>query len=87
MLDHLNNARCWEAVEDELAARCAGRRPCRAAVEFRGAVGRGEPVDLVSEVASTPSGDQQLATWLVSSGDVRMSAVVTTVARDKTRVS
>lgn len=86
MLHHVNNARYWEAVEDELAARMPGARVAAAEVEFRGAVEREDTVDLVSEVrvgelpagerSAEPSADQ-LAVWLTTNGAVRMSALVT----------
>ncbi len=79
VLGHLNNARALEAIEDEMAARLPGSRPIRAGIEYRGAVERGETVELASEVADAGRG-QELALWLLTGGEVRVSAVVTTVA-------
>jgi acyl-ACP thioesterase len=77
-LDHVNNARYLEAVEDELIARLPKHRPVHAELEFRGAVERGEAVELRSEVVPAVEGEGELLVWLVSSGEVRMSARVVT---------
>lgn len=77
-LDHVNNARYLEAVEDELVARLPKHRPMRAELEFRGAVERGEAVELRSEVLTSVEGEGELLVWLVSNGEVRMSARVLT---------
>jgi acyl-ACP thioesterase len=79
VLDHVNNARYLEAVEDELAARLPGRRPVRASVEYRGAVERGDAVELASDVIDAGDDHRELAVWLVAGGEVRMSGLVTTV--------
>jgi acyl-ACP thioesterase len=50
VLDHVNNARYWEAVEDELVLAAPGRVPIAAEAEYRGAVERGEEVALVSRL-------------------------------------
>jgi acyl-ACP thioesterase len=81
VLGHLNNARALEAVEDEMAARLPGSRPVRAGIEYRGAVERGDTVELASEVAAAGHG-QELTLWLLTGGEVRVSAVLTTVAAD-----
>ena len=96
MLDHVNNARYWEAVEDELAARLPGAVAVAAEVEFRGAVERDDTVDLISELGVSELGvsesgvgevqegvhaSQQLAVWLTTGSAVRMSALVTARAR------
>jgi acyl-ACP thioesterase len=67
LLDHVNNARALEAVEDEMALRCPGDRVRAVSIEFRGPLDR--------------EGGGELAMWLVTDGDVRMSAVVATSAR------
>jgi acyl-ACP thioesterase len=79
VLDHVNNARYFEAVEDELVARTPGLVVGRAEMEFRGAVERGVAVDLVSEVREGEGAE--LAAWLVADGEVRVSAVLTARAR------
>jgi acyl-ACP thioesterase len=76
VLDHVNNARSLEAVEDELVRRLPGRVARRARIEYRGTLERGDDVALVSKVE--PDGDDDvLAVWLVVDGDVRVSATVT----------
>ena len=83
VLDHVNNARYLEAVEDELAARTPGHRVVHASVEYRGAVERGEEVNLVSEQRGLGPGTAELAAWLLVGGIVRVSALVTTVGPDR----
>jgi len=73
-LDHVNNARYVEAVEDELVAVLPKHQPVRAELEFRGAVERGDALELRSEVVAGLEGESELWVWLVSDGDVRMSA-------------
>lgn len=76
VLDHVNNARSLEAVEDELVRRLPGRVLRRVRIEYRGALERGDSVRLGSSV--TREGDDDvLAVWLVVDGDVRVSATVT----------
>ena len=77
-LDHVNNARYLEAVEDELVARLPKHQPVIAELEFRGAIERGEPVELVSELGAAVEGEGELRVWLVAGGEVRMSARVGT---------
>jgi acyl-ACP thioesterase len=79
VLDHVNNARSLEAVEDELVRRLRGRIPVRARIEYRGTLERGDPVALTSSLARDGE-DDVLAVWLTVDGDVRVSATVT-VAR------
>jgi acyl-ACP thioesterase len=76
LLEHVNNARYLEAVEDELAARLPGRAVRRLDVEYRGAVERADEVQLTSELQETPAG-AELSVWLLAGREVRMSAVVT----------
>jgi acyl-ACP thioesterase len=79
VLDHVNNARSLEAVEDELVRRLPGRIPVRARIEYRGTLERGDAVVLTSSLARDGE-DDVLAVWLTVEGDVRVSATVT-VAR------
>jgi acyl-ACP thioesterase len=72
VLDHVNNARSLEAVEDELVDRLPGRRLRRARIEYRGTIERGDVVELGSAVARGV--DDELAVWLAVSGEVRVSA-------------
>ena len=76
VLDHVNNARSLEAIEDELQERLPGRAPVRVRIEYRGTIERGDAVDLVSTVRSCDDGPE-LAVWLSVGGDVRVSATVT----------
>lgn len=82
VLDHVNNARYLEAVEDELAARLPKHRAIASEMEFRGQVERGDRVDLVTEVITGPvdggHAEAELSVWLVTDGQVRMSARVET---------
>jgi acyl-ACP thioesterase len=72
VLDHVNNARSLEAVEDELVDRLRGGRLRRARIEYRGTIERGDIVELASAV--TRGVDDELDVWLVVAGDVRVSA-------------
>jgi len=76
LLEHLNNARALEAVEDELRARVPGRGIATASIEYRYPVERDEVVALRS-VVGREDGHDQLMTWMSVGGDVRVSAVVT----------
>ncbi|MFI5052830.1 MAG: acyl-ACP thioesterase domain-containing protein [Acidimicrobiia bacterium] len=78
VLNHVNNARSLEAIEDEMAARIPGTRPVRAGVEYRGALERGDAVELASEVVGVGPSGKELSVWLLTGGEVRISAVVTT---------
>ncbi len=86
VLEHVNNARYWEAVEDELAARLPGAFVTRAEVEYRGAVERGNELELRSDV-HTLDGRAELRVWLVDRGEVRMSAVVSAVPDESSATS
>lgn len=87
ILDHINNTRYLEAIEDELARRLPNRSVVRASIEYRGAVERRDTVELAAEVVGPVGdgagdggdGERQLTVWLLAGGEVRMSAVVTTV--------
>jgi acyl-ACP thioesterase len=76
VLDHVNNARSLEAVEDELVRRLPGRLPRRCRIEYRGTLERGDDVVVTSAVAQVGD-DDVLAVWLVVDDDVRVSATVT----------
>jgi acyl-ACP thioesterase len=81
LLDHVNNARALEAVEDEVALRCPDDRITAVSVEFRGPLDRETDVELLSEVRPVGEGGAELSMWLATEGDVRMSAVVATSER------
>jgi acyl-ACP thioesterase len=80
LLDHVNNARALEAVEDEVALRRPGDRIATVGVEFRGPLVRETDVELRSDVRPTEGGGAELAMWLVTGGEVRMSAIVRTTS-------
>ncbi|HEV2310670.1 MAG TPA: acyl-ACP thioesterase domain-containing protein [Acidimicrobiia bacterium] len=71
VLDHVNNAASWAAVEDELGRRHPDRTPARAEMEYR------RPVDLdeVIELRTSEAADG-LACWLTRGDEVRTSARV-----------
>jgi acyl-ACP thioesterase len=74
VLDHVNNARSLEAVEDELDRRLPGLVPATMSVEYRGTLERGDAVEVASEVGTLADGGQELAAWLLVDDEVRMSA-------------
>ncbi len=76
VLDHVNNARSLEAVEDELDARFPGRVPRRARIEYRGTIERGDTVELASDVQADDGHAPELSAWLSVGGEVRVSATV-----------
>jgi acyl-ACP thioesterase len=85
VLDHVNNARSLEAVEDELARRLPGQVPVRARLEYRGTIERGDAVALASTVRHEERDHGQhdvLSVWLTVDGDVRVSATVTLEGSD-----
>jgi len=78
VLDHVNNARSLEAVEDELVRCLPDRIPRRARIEYRGTLERDGAVELGSSVIEAGDGDEDvLSVWLAVEGDVRVSATVT----------
>ena len=72
VLEHVNNAATWQAVEDELWRR--GVAPARAELEYREALDPGDEVVLRSEVA-----EGSVRLWLTVGDGVRASAVVAVV--------
>jgi acyl-ACP thioesterase len=80
-MDHVNNARALEAVEDEVARSLPGTRVTSVSLEYRGALAREPDVELVSEVRPTEGDGAELAMWLLVGDDVRLSAVVTALPR------
>ena len=91
ILDHVNNARSLEAVEDELVRRLPDRHVRRARFEYRGSLGRHDEVAVASAV--TPAGvgavegahedGDRLAVWLAVEEEVRVSATVTVAGRGR----
>ncbi|MFP5256213.1 MAG: acyl-[acyl-carrier-protein] thioesterase [Acidimicrobiia bacterium] len=72
VLQHVNNAAYWEAVEETLADRRDLRAPLRAELEHRSAVERHATVERCHR--SEPDGT--LRVWLVADGSVAASAVL-----------
>ena len=83
LLDHVNNARALEAIEDEVARRRPGDRIASVSVEFRGPLARETDVELRSDLGPTEGRGAELSMWLVTDGEVRMSAVVRTAAHGR----
>ena len=80
VLDHVNNARSLEAIEDELVERLPGRSPLRARIEYRGSIERGDSVMLHSAVIGDDDDEEsklELAAWLCVGDEVRVSGSVT----------
>jgi acyl-ACP thioesterase len=69
VLDHVNNAATWQAVEDELWRQ--GVVPARAELEYRDALDPGDDVVLQSE-----AGEREVRLWLTVADGVRASATV-----------
>jgi acyl-ACP thioesterase len=70
VLEHLNNAAAWTAVDDELHRRAPGRAVESAELEYRGATGPDADLRLCSQFD-----DGQASLWLVAGGEVQASAV------------
>lgn len=73
VLDHVNNAATWQAVEDELWRRSL--EPVRAELEYRDAIEADDDVVLRSE-----AGEAAVRVWLTVGDEVRASAAVTVTA-------
>jgi acyl-ACP thioesterase len=86
-LDHVNNARAFEAIEDEVARTLPGQRVASVSIEYRGALARETDVELVSAMEPADGNRDGLSMWLVSGGEVRLSALVSTVPRENTGVA
>ena len=71
VLDHVNNAASWAAVEDELGRDHGGRELARAEMEYRQPVDLGEAIEL-----RTSTHEDGLSCWLTHGDEVRTSARV-----------
>jgi len=71
VLDHVNNAASWAAVEDELGRHHAERLPTRAEMEYRRPVDLDEAIEL-----RTSTRADGVACWLTRGDDVCTSALV-----------
>lgn len=72
VLDHVNNAVSWAAVEDALDESGGRRRLSGAEIEYRAPIDAGETPTL-----HTVSDGDRLACWLTVEDEVRTSAVLT----------
>lgn len=71
VLEHVNNAAYWEAVEEALSSRRSLRAPLRAELEHHLAIERGASVEVVA--LDEPDG---LSVWVLADGAVAASACV-----------
>ncbi len=81
VLDHVNNAVAWAAVEETRVGHKNLRAPLRAEVEYRDAIERGDEVERVV----TEHADGSLSLWLVDAttpGRVFVSGRVSRLERD-----
>ncbi|MFP4513301.1 MAG: acyl-[acyl-carrier-protein] thioesterase [Acidimicrobiales bacterium] len=65
VMDHVNNAVAWAALEEERAGRRHLRAPVRAEIEYRDAIERDDPVELLA----LDHDGGGLSTWLVDASD------------------
>ena len=86
-LDHVNNARAFEAIEDEVARSLPDQRVASVSIEYRGGLARETDVQLVSTQGTADGSGSGLSMWLVVGDDVRMSAVVATAPRENTGIA
>jgi acyl-ACP thioesterase len=70
VLEHLNNAATWTAVEDEVHRRAPGRPIGSAELEYRTPTGPDAELRLCSRLE-----DGQARVWLIAEGEVQASAV------------
>jgi acyl-ACP thioesterase len=71
VLGHVNNAACWQIVEEALSARRDLRAPLRAEVQHRTAIERGAAVEV-----TVVDADGELGLWATADGGVAVTAKV-----------
>jgi acyl-ACP thioesterase len=79
VLDHVNNAAVWTAVEDALHRRGVAQRVAWAELEYRSAIEPDASLTLASAAASSSSSSSEggaVWIWLLASGTVQASAQV-----------
>ena len=76
VLGHVNNAACWQIVEQALSSRRDLRAPLRAEVQHRTAIERGATVDVR---VSDEGGAMRL--WAHTNGTIALTATVTLRSR------
>jgi acyl-ACP thioesterase len=77
VLGHVNNAACWQIVEEALATRRDLRAPLTAEVQHRTAIERGATVEV-----AVADADGALSLWAVADGTVAVTARVTPSRRE-----
>jgi len=78
VLQHVNNAACWEVVEEALATRPHLRAPLRAEVEHRTSLDPGSSVEVLVVDGDGPV--PGVALWVLADGAVAVTATVTPLA-------
>src|SRR6187431_2767366 len=76
VLDHVNNAACWQIVEEAMSSRRDLRAPLQAEVQHRTAIERGASVEV-----TVVDADGRLALWATADGSVAVTATVGPHAR------
>jgi acyl-ACP thioesterase len=71
VLGHVNNAACWQVVEEALSSRRDLRAPLRAEVQHRTAIERGAVVEV-----TVTDGDGALQVWATADGVLAVTARV-----------
>lgn len=71
VLDHVNNAACWQIVEEALSQHRDLRAPLRAEVQHRTAIERDANLHV-----KTHLGDAELSIWVVADGAVAVTALL-----------
>ena len=82
MLNHVNNAVYWEAVEEELARRRELRAPLRAELEHRAPIEPGAAVEVA--IVERPGA---AALWLREAATATVYATATIAALDARRLT
>jgi len=80
VLGHVNNAACWQVVEETLAGRRHLRDPLRAEVQHRTAIERGAAVEVVEADAA-----DGLGLWVLADGLVAATAQAVRLAPPRRR--
>jgi acyl-ACP thioesterase len=75
VLGHVNNAACWQIVEEALSRHRDRRAPMRAEVQHRTAIERDAAVEV-----STHRGDDGLSVWVTADEAIAVTATVTSAA-------
>jgi acyl-ACP thioesterase len=76
VLGHVNNAACWQIVEEAMSSRRDLRAPLRAEVQHRTAIERGATVEV-----RTQDDEGALCLWATVDGTIAVTATVTPTLR------